>query len=281
MANGNLYIVATPIGNLNDITLRAIEVLKQVDLIAAEDTRHSRKLLDAYAIDTRLTSVHDHNEADRAEYLCGLLAQGQDIALISDAGTPLISDPGFRLVRAVREAGFEVVTIPGPCAAVAALSVAGLPTDRFLFVGFLPAKQQARRTTLETLQGESATLVFYESPKRIIETLQDMALVFGTQREAAIAKELTKAFETVKTDTIEALLVWLQEDEHRQRGEFVVLVKGRELLSGEILVDAKVLRAVELAREHMPLKKACALVSELTGVAKNQLYDAALKQSNA
>lgn len=281
MANGNLYIVATPIGNLNDITLRAIEVLKQVDLIAAEDTRHSRKLLDAYAIDTRLTSVHDHNEADRAEYLCGLLAQGRDIALISDAGTPLISDPGFRLVRAVREAGFEVVTIPGPCAAVAALSVAGLPTDRFLFVGFLPAKQQARRTTLETLQGESATLVFYESPKRIIETLQDMALVFGTQREAAIAKELTKAFETVKTDTIEALLVWLQEDEHRQRGEFVVLVKGREVLSGEILVDAKVLRAVELAREHMPLKKACALVSELTGVAKNQLYDAALKQSNA
>lgn len=281
MANGNLYIVATPIGNLNDITLRAIEVLKQVDLIAAEDTRHSRKLLDAFAIETRLTSVHDHNEADRANYLCGLLAQGQDIALISDAGTPLISDPGYRLVRAVREAGFEVVTIPGPCAAVAALSVAGLPTDRFLFVGFLPAKQQARRTTLETLQGESATLVFYESPKRIIETLQDMAQVFGAEREAAIAKELTKAFETVKTDTLEALLVWLQEDEHRQRGEFVVLVKGREALSGEILIDAKVLRAVGLAREHMPLKKACALVSELTGVAKNQLYDAALKQSNA
>lgn len=281
MANGNLYIVATPIGNLNDITLRAIEVLKQVDLIAAEDTRHSRKLLDAYAIETRLTSVHDHNEADRADYLCSLLAQGQDIALISDAGTPLISDPGYRLVRAVREAGFEVVTIPGPCAAVAALSVAGLPTDRFLFVGFLPAKQQARRTTLETLQGESATLVFYESPKRIVETLQDMALVFGGEREAAIAKELTKAFETVKTDTLDALLVWLQEDEHRQRGEFVVLVKGREALSGAILIDAKVLRAVELAREHMPLKKACALVSELTGVAKNQLYDAALKQSNA
>jgi 16S rRNA (cytidine1402-2'-O)-methyltransferase len=281
MANGNLYIVATPIGNLNDITLRAIEVLKQVDLIAAEDTRHSRKLLDAFAIETRLTSVHDHNEADRANYLCGLLAQGQDIALISDAGTPLISDPGYRLVRAVREAGFEVVTIPGPCAAVAALSVAGLPTDRFLFVGFLPAKQQARRTALEILQGESATLVFYESPKRIIETLQDMAQVFGAEREAAIAKELTKAFETVKTATLEALLVWLQEDEHRQRGEFVVLVKGKEALSGEILIDAKVLRAVELAREHMPLKKACALVSELTGVAKNQLYDAALKQSNA
>ena len=281
MANGNLYIVATPIGNLNDITLRALDVLKQVALIAAEDTRHSRKLLDAYQIDTRLTSVHEHNEANRAEYLCGLLAQGQDIALISDAGTPLISDPGYRLVRAVRDAGFDVLTIPGPCAAVAALSIAGLPTDRFLFVGFLPSKQQARRTTLESLQGESSTLVFYESPKRIVETLQDMVLVLGGTREAAIAKELTKTFETVKTDSLDALVEWLQEDEHRQRGEFVVLVQGREVQADEVLIDAKVLRAIELAREHMPLKKACALVSELTGVAKNQLYEAALKQSNA
>lgn len=281
MANGNLYIVATPIGNLNDITLRALEVLKQVDLIAAEDTRHSRKLLDAYQIDTRLMSVHDHNEADRAAYLCGLLAQGQDIALISDAGTPLISDPGFRLVRAVREAGFEVVTIPGPCAAIAALSVAGLPTDRFLFLGFLPAKQQARRAILESVSGEEATLVFYESPKRIVETLQDMARVFGIGREAAIAKELTKTFETVKVDTLEALWGWLQEDDHRQRGEFVVLVHGHAVEEGGAPIDASLLRAVAMAREHMPLKKACALVSELTGVAKNRLYDAALKQSNA
>lgn len=278
MANGNLYIVATPIGNLNDITLRALEVLKRVNLIAAEDTRHSRKLLDAYAINTRLMAVHDHNEADRAAYLCSLLAQGQDIALISDAGTPLISDPGFRLVRAVREAGFGVVAIPGPCAAVAALSVAGLPTDRFLFVGFLPAKQQARRASLESLQAETATLVFYESPKRILATLQDMSDVLGVGREAVIAKELTKTFETVRAGRLPDLLVWLQEDEQRQRGEFVLLVHGRE--ETEVTLDASALRAVALAREHMPLKKACALVSELSGLAKNLLYEAALKQSD-
>lgn len=280
MANGNLYIVATPIGNLNDITLRALDVLKQVALIAAEDTRHSRKLLDAYQIETRLISVHDHNEAERAQYLCELLSQGQDIALISDAGTPLISDPGYKLVRAVRDAGFDVIAIPGPCAAVAALSVAGLPTDRFLFVGFLPSKQQARRTLLESLQGEAATLVFYESPKRIVESLQDMVLVLGGAREAVIAKELTKAFETVTSATLAELVDWLQEDANHQRGEFVVLVQGRSA-TDDAMIDAQVLRALALAREHMPLKKACALVSELTGVAKNQLYDVALKQSNA
>ena len=280
MANGILYIVATPIGNLNDITLRALEVLKQVDLIAAEDTRHSRKLLDAYHIGTRLVAVHDHNEADRAGYLCGLLAEGQSIALISDAGTPLISDPGFRLVRSVREAGFDVITIPGPCAAVAALSVAGLPTDRFLFVGFLPAKQQARRGELERLQHESATLVFYESPKRIVDLLEDIVLVYGSERQVAIAKELTKAFETVRAAPVGDLVAWLKEDEQRQRGEFVVLVQGYEVQEGEVTIDAKVLRGITLAREHMPLKKACALVSELTGIGKNQLYDAALKQTN-
>ena len=281
MANGILYIVATPIGNLNDITLRALEVLKQVDLIAAEDTRHSRKLLDAFHIGTRLLAVHDHNEADRAGFLCERLAQGQNIALISDAGTPLISDPGYRLVQVVRDAGFDVVTIPGPCAAVAALSIAGLPTDRFLFVGFLPARQQARRTELEKLQFQTATLVFYESPKRIAEMLADVAAVFGAERMVAIAKELTKTFETVKLDTVASLLDWLNEDENRQRGEFVVLVRGFEEQAGGAQIDASVLRSIELARQHMPLKKACALVSELTGIARNQLYDAALKQSNA
>ncbi len=281
MANGNLYIVATPIGNLNDITLRALEVLKQVELIAAEDTRHSRRLLDAYQIETRLTSVHDHNELDRADYLCGLLAKGLSVALISDAGTPLISDPGYRLVRAVREAGFNVVSIPGPCAAVAALSVAGLPTDRFLFVGFLPSKQQARRHALEKLQHESPTLVFYESPKRILEMLQDVIDAMGKERLVAIAKELTKAFETVRVAPAAELMAWLQEDGHRQRGEFVVLVQGHEMEVGDVVIDANVLRAVELAREHMPLKKACTLVSEITGIAKNHLYDAALKQTNA
>lgn len=281
MASGTLYIVATPIGNLNDITLRALEVLKQVDLIAAEDTRHSKKLLDAYSINTRLMSVHDHNEADRAGFLVELLGKGQSVALISDAGTPLISDPGYRLVRAVREAGHPVVTIPGACAAVAALSIAGLPTDRFLFAGFLSAKQQARRTALEALLRESATLVFYESPKRIVELVQDIALVLGEARQIAVAKELTKTFETVHTGTPPEVLAWLQADDNHQRGEFVVLVEGCAEDESDAVLDPKTLRALALAREQMPLKKACALVSELTGVPKNQLYDIALKQFNA
>lgn len=281
MASGTLYIVATPIGNLNDITLRALEVLKQVDLIAAEDTRHSKKLLDAYSINTRLISVHDHNEADRAGFLVELLGKGQSVALISDAGTPLISDPGYRLVRAVREAGHPVVTIPGACAAVAALSIAGLPTDRFLFAGFLSAKQQARRTALEGLLREPATLVFYESPKRIVELVQDIAQVLGEARQIAVAKELTKTFETVHSGTPSEVLTWLQADDNHQRGEFVVLVEGCVADAPDAVLDPKILRALALAREQMPLKKACALVSELTGAPKNQLYDIALKQFNA
>ena len=278
MANGILHIVATPIGNLNDITLRALEVLRQVDLIAAEDTRHSRKLLDAYQIGTRLIAVHDHNEADRAGYLCSLLGEGKNIALISDAGTPLISDPGYRLVREVRDAGFQVITIPGACAAIAALAVAGLPTDRFLFVGFLPAKDHARRLELERLQGHTATLVLYESPKRIVELLRGVEEVMGGDRQVVLAKELTKAFETVRGGTAGELVAWLEEDEHRQRGEFVVLIHGYQESGDGALIDAAVLRSIALAHAHMPLKKACALVSELTGLAKNQLYEAALKQ---
>jgi 16S rRNA (cytidine1402-2'-O)-methyltransferase len=281
MANGILHIVATPIGNLNDITLRALEVLRQVDLIAAEDTRHSRKLLDAYQITTRLIAVHDHNEADKAGYLCSLLGEGKNIALISDAGTPLISDPGYRLVREVRDAGFQVVTIPGACAAIAALAVAGLPTDRFLFVGFLSAKDNARRLELERLQGQTATLVLYESPKRIVELLRAVAEVMGGDRPVVLAKELTKAFETVRGGTAGELVAWLEEDEHRQRGEFVVLIHGYQESGDGALIDASVLRSIALAHEHMPLKKACALVSELTGLAKNQLYEAALKQIKA
>ncbi|MEZ5510706.1 MAG: 16S rRNA (cytidine(1402)-2'-O)-methyltransferase [Gammaproteobacteria bacterium] len=281
MANGILHIVATPIGNLNDITLRALEVLRQVDLIAAEDTRHSRKLLDAYQITTRLIAVHDHNEADKAGYLCSLLGEGKNIALISDAGTPLISDPGYRLVREVRDAGFQVVTIPGACAAIAALAVAGLPTDRFLFVGFLSAKDNARRLELERLQGQTATLVLYESPKRIVELLRAVEEVMGGDRQVVLAKELTKAFETVRGGTTGELVAWLEEDEHRQRGEFVVLIHGYQESGDGTLIDAAVLRSIALAHAHMPLKKACALVSELTGLAKNQLYEAALKQIKA
>ncbi|MCP5017755.1 MAG: 16S rRNA (cytidine(1402)-2'-O)-methyltransferase [Ketobacter sp.] len=280
MTTGILYIVATPIGNLNDITLRAIEVLKQVDVIAAEDTRHSKKLLDHYGIDTRLMAVHDHNEQDRIEVLMQLLQDGKSVALISDAGTPLISDPGFRIVRAMQKVGLGVVSIPGPCAAVAALSIAGLPTDRFLFVGFLPPKQQARRSALEKVLTESATLVFYESPKRIADCVADVIEVMGAERVISVAKEITKAFETVKTGAAAEVLDWLLEDDHHRRGEFVLLVQGAETEAlGDTVVEPSALRAVQLANEYMPMKKACALVSGLTGVPKNALYEAALLQN--
>ncbi|WP_290578875.1 16S rRNA (cytidine(1402)-2'-O)-methyltransferase [Ketobacter sp.] len=278
MTTGILYIVATPIGNLNDITLRAIDVLKQVDVIAAEDTRHSKKLLDHYGIDSKLMAVHDHNEEERIHTLLSLLQEGQSVAMISDAGTPLISDPGFRVVRAMRQSGIEVVSIPGPCAAVAALSIAGLPTDRFLFVGFLPPKQKARQAELESLLAETGTLVFYESPKRIQSCVEDVVSVMGAERMVAVAKEITKSFETVKTAPAAEVLSWLAEDQHHTRGEFVLLVQGAEPGAAAV-IDPKVLRALQMTGEYMPLKKACAVVSELTGIPKNALYEAALQQN--
>ncbi len=276
MAIGTLYIVATPIGNLNDITLRAIEVLREVSIIAAEDTRHSKKLLQHYGIDTKLMAVHEHNERDKIQLLKSHLEKGESLALISDAGTPLISDPGFPLVRSLRESGFNIVAIPGACAAIAALSIAGLPTDRFCFEGFLPSKQQARRARLESLSCVDATLVFYESPKRIVAALEDVISVMGSERTVAVAKEITKAFETVKTAAAGEVLSWLKASDNHRRGEFVLMLSGAP--SHEVHIDAKVLRSIEMAKQFMPLKKACALVSELTGVAKNQLYDAALNQ---
>ena len=274
MATGILYIVATPIGNLNDITLRALEVLRQVAVIAAEDPRHSKKLLDHYGIETPLMSVHDHNEADQVGALQTRLQNGESVALISDAGTPLISDPGFRVVRALQQAEVEVVAVPGPCAAIAALSIAGLPTDRFLFVGFLPTKQQARRSALEALLQERGTLVLYESPKRIKSTLEDVASVLGQQREVAVVKEITKAYETVRRGAALDVLDWLQQDQHHCRGEFVLLVAGApESLPA---IDPAALRALRLAAEYMPLKKACGVVAEITGLPKNALYEAAL-----
>lgn len=278
MTTGILYIVATPIGNLNDITLRAIDVLKQVDVVAAEDTRHSKKLLDHYGIETRLMAVHDHNEEDRIQSLLTLLQGGSMVALISDAGTPLISDPGFRIVRAMQHSGVEVVSIPGPCAAIAALSIAGLPTDRFLFIGFLPAKQKARQVALEALLGEQGTLVFYESPKRIVAAVEDVAVVLGAGRTVSVAKEITKTFETVKTGPVHEVLEWLQDDEQHRRGEFVLLVQGAVESEGAV-IDPSAMRALGLASEYMPLKKACALISELTGLPKNALYEASLQQN--
>jgi 16S rRNA (cytidine1402-2'-O)-methyltransferase len=277
MTTGILYIVATPIGNLNDITLRAIDVLKQVDVIAAEDTRHSKKLLDHYGITTKLITVHDHNEDDRIDIVQQYLRKQLSVALISDAGTPLISDPGFRLVRAMQNNDFPVVSIPGPCAAIAALSISGLPTDRFLFVGFLPPKQQARKGALESLLHEAATLVFYESPKRIVDCVRDVLMVLGEQRTVSVAREITKTFETVKTASVSEVLDWLLENDNHRRGEFVLMVAGApQDAVGSSAIDPSAMRALTLAREYMPLKKACGLVSELTGLPKNALYEAAL-----
>ena len=277
MNPGNLYIVATPIGNLSDITLRAIEILKSVDIVAAEDTRHSRKLFNAHNINTSLWAVHEHNEDVKSVQLIAKLHEGQSVALISDAGTPLISDPGYRVVTKAREAGVNVYTVPGPCAAVAALSVSGLPTDRFLFIGFLAPKATARQKQLQDILDEQATVVLYESPRRITGLLSDIQAVLGEDKIVSVAKELTKTFERVLSGTVASVLLQLEENPDLQRGEFVVMVAGvPKKKAGDVAVDATTMAWVAMAQEHLPLKKACALVSEMTGVKKNLLYKTAL-----
>jgi 16S rRNA (cytidine1402-2'-O)-methyltransferase len=273
---GVLYIVATPIGNLQDISARALEVLKAVSLVAAEDTRHSRKLLVHYGIATSLQSVHEHNERDVTDSLVQKLSAGADIALISDAGTPLISDPGFHLVRSARQAGIRVVPVPGPSALVAALSVAGLPTDRFVFEGFLPSRQAARRQRLQELAATTATLVFYESSHRIEDCLADMGACFGASREASIARELTKTFETVLTGTLAGLLEQLQADSHQQKGEFVVMVQGAPPRD-PAAVDAASGQVLAVLLAELPLKQAATLAARITGLSKNALYEQGLK----
>ena len=277
MNPGNLYIVATPIGNLSDITLRAIEILKSVDIVAAEDTRHSRKLFNAHNINTSLWAVHEHNEDVKSEQLIAKLHEGKSVALISDAGTPLISDPGYRVVTKARAAGVDVYTVPGPCAAVAALSVSGLPTDRFLFIGFLAPKAIARQKQLQDILDEQATVVLYESPRRITGLLSDIQTVLGADKVISVAKELTKTFERVLFGTVASVLLQLEGDADLQRGEFVVMVAGvSKKKAGDDDVDATTMAWVAMAQEHLPLKKACALVSEMTGVKKNLLYKTAL-----
>lgn len=247
-----LYIVPTPIGNLSDITLRAIEVLKSVDCIAAEDTRHSGILLQHLDVKVPMLALHDHNEQQRAGVLIQRIQQGQSIALISDAGTPLISDPGYHLVKACRDAGVKVVPLPGPCAAITALSAAGLPTDRFVFEGFLPAKEKGKDDRLQALADETRTMVFYESPRRVIDTLTAMLQVFG-ERQIVIARELTKTFETLHSLPLSEMLVWLQEDDNRTRGEFVLMLAGKPDNSDEL--PAEVLRTLTLLMSDLPLKK--------------------------
>ncbi len=271
---GTLYIVATPIGNLGDITYRAVDVLRQVGSILVEDSRHSAKLLQHYNINAPVTVLHDHNERENSIKLVEKLKRGIDLALISDAGTPLISDPGYWLVKIAIEQSIKVVPIPGASAAIAALSVAGLPNDRFCFEGFLPAKKQARVTRLNALDHESRTMIFYEAPHRIIEALSDMVDVFGEECQAVIARELTKTFETLLRGSLVQLLELVKQDENQQKGEFVVLVHGKEEISNfdEQYQD----RLLQLLIPEMPLKKAAAITAEITGARKNQLYERAL-----
>lgn len=272
---GTLYIVATPIGNLGDMSARAIATLQQVDLIAAEDTRHSGPLLQHFGITTPCSACHDHNEREIAAGLVARIIAGESVALISDAGTPLISDPGYHLVRTAREAGVSVVPVPGASALIAALSVSGLPSDRFCFEGFLPAKSSARRQKLQTLADESGTLIFYESTHRIEECLADMAAVFGPERYVVIAREITKRFETVHGDTLEGLIAWIAADVNQTRGEFVVMVHGAAAPEAGI-IDAEAERVLRLLLEELPVKQAAALAARIAGVKKNALYQFAL-----
>ena len=276
MSKGVLFIVATPLGNLGDMTPRAVETLAQVQVIAAEDTRHSLPLLRHFGIVTPCIALHDHNERERSAELIIRLQAGENIALISDAGTPLISDPGYHLVRAAREQGVRVVPIPGPSALIAALSVSGLPTDRFIFEGFLPAKSAARQQRLEALRIEARTMIFFESGHRITESLNDMAHVLGLDRLGVVARELTKIFETIQSDTLGGLCLWVQADPHQQKGEFVVLVQGAVHAEGAE-TDAEAERIVRILLEELPVKQASALAAKITGQKKNFLYSMALK----
>lgn len=269
-----LYIVATPIGNLDDITLRAIDTLKRVDLIAAEDTRHSGLLLQHLGIKARLYSLHDHNEQEKAQVLIEKLQAGISIALISDAGTPLINDPGYHLVKACRENGIKVVPIPGACAAIAALSVAGLPSDKFIYEGFLPAKSKARQDSLASLITEPRTMIFYESTHRLLETLKDMQTIFGADKQIVLAKELTKTWETIVSFPVNELIDWLNQDASRQKGEFVLIVAG--YIESNKDIDPKAINTLKLLQKELPLKKAAAITAEIYGLKKNQLYQIGL-----
>ncbi|NAW87244.1 16S rRNA (cytidine(1402)-2'-O)-methyltransferase [Photobacterium halotolerans] len=265
-----LYIVPTPIGNLADITHRALDVLAKVDLIAAEDTRHTSRLLSHFAISTRTFALHDHNEQQKADVLIEKLRQGSSIALVSDAGTPLISDPGYHLVTRCRQAGVKVVPLPGPCAVITALSASGLPSDRFSFEGFLPAKSKGRQDTFRLLIEDPRTLIFYESPHRILDSLADMQAVLGPDRHVVLARELTKTFETIHGAPLGELIPWLGEDSNRIRGEMVLLVAGHRV--DKEALPAEALRTLKILVAELPLKKAAAMAAEIHGVKKNALY---------
>jgi 16S rRNA (cytidine1402-2'-O)-methyltransferase len=267
---GVLYVVATPIGNLDDMVPRAVSVLKAVNVIAAEDTRHSKPLLAHFSVETPMLAYHDHNEAAQASELIARLQAGENVALISDAGTPLISDPGYRLVSAAIEAGIKVSPVPGACAMVAALSVAGLPSDRFVFEGFLPAKSSQRVIRLKALSTEVRTVVCYESPHRTTDTLADMQQVLGDERVVVLAREITKTFETVKSAPLAELAQWLAADRNQRKGEMVLLVSGYQ--PKQLELDAESKRVLTLLAKEMAPNQAASLAAKITGVKKKQLY---------
>jgi len=269
---GTLWVVATPIGNLEDWSPRAQRVLRAVTLIAAEDTRHSRPLLAHFGIDTPMTAVHEHNERAMVDALLARLRAGEDIALISDAGTPLISDPGYRLVRAARAAGIAVHAVPGACAGVAALSIAGLPSDRFVFEGFLPAKAAARRARLREFASEPRTLVFYESSHRVVECCADARDVFGAQREAWVLRELTKLYETAIGRTLGEIVTRIEHDADQRRGEFVLVIAGAAVESGgDKLTEGR--RVYTLLRAELPPAQAAKLAAAISGAPRKALYE--------
>ncbi len=274
---GHLYIVATPIGNLGDMSQRAIEILQQVDRILAEDTRHSGHLLHHLGIQKPMWSCHEHNEEQRIQQVLTALAVGESLALISDAGTPLINDPGYRLVTSVTEQGYPIVPIPGPSALITALSIAGLPTDRFAFEGFLPAKTGARVKRLQALADEVRTLVFYESSHRIVATLADLLQVLGRERPIALMRELTKRYEQVFRGRIEQVVEQLGADPNHQKGEFVLVVHGAEESAGAQQISSGIL--LQGLLEELPASKAASLAAKLTGLPRKQMYEQALKLS--
>lgn len=273
-----LYIVATPIGNLDDISKRAITVLQEADIIAAEDTRHSARLCQMFNIETPLVPYHDHSNEQQTQRLLDRLQQGQSVALISDAGTPLISDPGYRLVKAAREAGIRVEPIPGACALIAALSASGLPSDRFSFEGFLPAKNAARLTKLEALAKDPRTLIFYESPHRIVDSLQAMAATFGADREVVLAREISKTFETFISSTFSGLQNIMANDANQLKGEMVVLVQGyQQAENNEQAISQQAEKIMTVLLQELPVKQAANLAAKITGEKKKMLYAWALQ----
>jgi len=284
---GRLYVVATPIGNLGDMSSRAKEILQSCSLIAAEDTRHTGALLKAFGIQTPQLSLHDHNEQFRAGDIIERLGQGASVALVSDAGTPAISDPGFELVRAAAAAGFEIIAIPGPCAAIAALSIGALPTDRFCFEGFLPVRGAARRKRLQSLAAEARTLVLYEAPHRVRETLEDCAAVFGGERSAMVAREITKMHETSYRGSLRDLLARADVDADFGRGEIVLILAGAQAPAdddrGADGHDGALDRALKILLAELPLKQAARLAAQITGARDNEAYKRALhlKQESA